>query len=163
MIAGMCICANTIGANKAYIYLRYEYRNYAKDLEGAIADVKKMNPAFEKIAFETKLGAGPYIAGEESALFESIEGKPCKPRTDRNKFPTQKGLFGMPTVINNAETFTAVPMIMLEGGKKWGSVVGESGEKGIKLYNVLGDVDKSKCIELPVGTSVNTILKESKA
>ena len=95
-------------------------------------------------------------------MFESIEGKPCRPRSDRTKFPTQQGLFGKPTVINNVETFTAVPIIMMETGKKWSqSAKGENGEFGVKIYNVVGDcLDKSKFMEYPVGVKFSTILDE---
>lgn len=84
MIAGMCICANTIGADKAVIYLRYEYRNLKEELLKAVKEVQGMNAEFAKVKFEVRLGGGPYVAGEETALFESIEGKGARPRANRN-------------------------------------------------------------------------------
>lgn len=84
----MCICAQTVGAKKAFIYLRFEYRNLVNALKESIKEVKGLNNAFADIKFDIRLGAGPYVAGEETALFESIEGKGPRPRRDRNYFPT---------------------------------------------------------------------------
>ncbi len=118
MIAGMCICASTIGAKNAVVYLRYEYRNLKEDLNKSIKEVQGMHPEFAKVKFEIRLGGGPYVAGEGSALFESIEGKGARPRPEKQR-STTNGLYNKPTVINNVETFIAVPIIMQVGGTAW--------------------------------------------
>ena len=80
------------------------------------------------------------MAGEGSALFESIEGKGARPRKDKVR-STTSGLYGKPTVINNVETFIAVPIVLNIGGKVWGDNKGANGEKGIKLYGMTGDLN----------------------
>lgn len=109
VIAGIFICAKTVGAKKAYFYLRYEYRNLASLIEKSVQDFKNLikDPEYDKIQFELRLGAGTYIAGEETAMFESIQGN--MPNPNRNRpwfiFSTESGLFKKPTVVNNVETF----------------------------------------------------------
>ena len=161
LIVGMGICARTIGSKKAFIYLRYEYRNLKKDLEETIRIWHRKNPEQTSLDFEIRLGVGPYVAGEESAQFESIEGRGPRPRRykDEFRFPTAWGLFDKPTVINNVETFSCIPYIIYEGGKKWGSV-GEAGQRGPKLFGITGDVDQPRLMEFPLGTSLHQIISE---
>lgn len=83
VLLGMCICARTIGASKAFLYLRYEYRNLKPYIVASIQHLKQLCPEYEDLPFEVRLGAGPYVAGQASAQFESIEGKAARPRTDR--------------------------------------------------------------------------------
>ena len=157
----MCICAKTIGAKKAVIYLRYEYRNIKADLNKSIKEVQALHSTLANVSFEIRIGGGPYVAGEETALFESIEGKGARPRTDRNQFATACGLYNKPTVINNVETFISIPMIMNLGGEAWAKQAGNNGEKGVKLYGMCGDIPRATIVEQPVGTTLNSLLKDA--
>lgn len=143
IFSGMGICAKTIGAKKCYMYLRYEYRNLVPSLEASIKEVQNTCPQLADLKYEIRLGGGPYVAGEENAQFESIQGFAPLPRKDRpsNVFPTVAGLFQKPTVINNVETFWAVPHILEQGRKK---IIAN----GLpKLLSVTGDVEKPVLIE----------------
>jgi NADH-quinone oxidoreductase subunit F len=111
VIEGMCIAAYAVGATKGYIYLRGEYPYIVPVLEDAINDSRNAGYLGKKFDVEIRVGAGAYICGEETALFESIEGKRGFPRI-KPPFPTTVGLFGKPTVINNVETLCNVPLIM---------------------------------------------------
>ncbi len=117
-IEGMLIAAYAIGASKGYIYLRGEYPYIVPVLENALNEARAANLLGEHVLdshfsfdIEIRLGAGAYICGEETALFESIEGKRGFPRV-KPPFPTTYGLFGKPTVINNVETLCNVPLII---------------------------------------------------
>lgn len=143
VIAGMGICAKAIGAKKCYMYLRYEYRNLLPGLLENISEVKHTCPELADLGFEVRLGGGPYVAGEENAQFESIQGAAPLPRKDRpaSVFPTVQGLFYKPTVINNVETFWSVPHIIGLGAKSFAP-------RGLtKLLSVTGDVPKPVLIE----------------
>jgi len=160
VLAGMGICANTIGAKKCYMYLRYEYRNLLPEIE---ADIKKLQsdcPELAMLNYEVRLGAGPYVAGEENAQFESIQGYAPIPRKDRPStvFPTVEGLFYKPTVINNVETFACVPHIIQQGA-------GTFQANGLpKLLSVSGDVQYPMMIEsLLNGYTLSDLIKDSKA
>ena len=113
-IEGMCIAAHAIGATKGYIYLRGEYPYILPVLENALTEAREAGYLGEAFDIEIRLGAGAYICGEETALFESIEGKRGFPRV-KPPFPTTHGLFGKPTVINNVETLCNVPLILEKG------------------------------------------------
>ena len=114
VIEGMCIAAYAIGATKGYIYIRGEYPYIVPVLENALDEARSAGYLGEDFDIEIRLGAGAYICGEETALFESIEGKRGFPRM-KPPFPTTHGLFGKPTVINNVETFCNVPLIISKG------------------------------------------------
>nr|AAU14235.1 hydrogenosomal Fe- hydrogenase [Nyctotherus ovalis] len=157
VFTGMGICAKTIGAKRCFLYLRYEYRNLVPALEQAIKDVQRTCPELADLKYEIRLGGGPYVAGEENAQFESIEGRAPLPRKDRpgNVFPTMEGLFHKPTVINNVETFFAVPHIIQQGSQDFGE------GKMPKLLSVTGDVEQPILIETHLNNySLNHLLKE---
>eukprot|EP00826_Nyctotherus_ovalis_P008699 TRINITY_DN1225_c0_g2_i2.p1 TRINITY_DN1225_c0_g2~~TRINITY_DN1225_c0_g2_i2.p1 ORF type:complete len:1200 (+),score=415.97 TRINITY_DN1225_c0_g2_i2:189-3788(+) len=160
VLTGMGICARTIGAKKCFIYLRYEYRNLVPALEQAAKDVQSACPELAHLKYEVRLGGGPYVAGEENAQFESIEGRPPLPRKDRpaNVFPTVEGLFHKPTVINNVETFYEIPHIIHKGSETFGE------GKMPKLLSVTGDVEKPVLIESNLNNyTLNNLLQEIKA
>ena len=160
VLAGMGICAKTIGAKKCYLYLRYEYRNLVSGLEQAVKEVQKTCPELADLNYEIRLGGGPYVAGEENAQFESIQGGAPLPRKDRpaSVFPTVQGLFQKPTVINNVETFWSVPHIIQQGAKSFAP-------RGLpKLLSVTGDVKKPILLESALdGYSLNDLISEIKA
>ncbi len=143
VLTGMGICAKTIGAKSCYMYLRYEYRNLVPQLQADIKAIKKTCPALADIKYEVRLGGGPYVAGEENAQFESIQGSAPIPRKDRpaSVFPTMQGLFFRPTVINNVETFWSVAHIVQCGAKSFAP-------RGLpKMLSVTGDVQVPTILE----------------
>ena len=160
VLTGMGICANAIGAHKCFIYLRYEYRNLMGALQEAIKETQAICPGLAHLQYEIRLGAGPYVAGEENAQFESIEGKAPLPRKNRpaNVYPTMQGLFYKPTVINNVETFASVPHIIHQGSEIFGP------SKLPKLLSVTGDVERPSLIETSLNNyTLNYLVDELKA
>jgi NADH-quinone oxidoreductase subunit F len=155
-IEGMCIAAHAIGAEKGYIYLRGEYPYILPGLENALAEARAAGYLGEKFEIEIRLGAGAYICGEETALFESIEGKRGYPRI-KPPFPTTNGLFNQPTVINNVETLCNVPLIIEKGAAGYRQI-GTEKSPGPKLFCVSGDVAKPGVYEVPFGTTLRELL-----
>ena len=155
-IEGMCITAYAIGASKGYIYLRGEYPYILPILENALAEAREAGYLGEAFDIEIRVGAGAYICGEETALFESIEGKRGFPRV-KPPFPTTHGLFGKPTVINNVETLCNVPLIIEQGAAGYRKV-GTEKSPGPKLFCVSGDVEKPGLYEFPFGVTLRELL-----
>ncbi|MBI2333549.1 MAG: NAD(P)H-dependent oxidoreductase subunit E, partial [Chloroflexi bacterium] len=137
-IEGMCIAAYATGANKGYIYVRGEYPYIIPVLENALKEARGAGYLGELFDIEIRVGAGAYICGEETALFESIEGKRGFPRV-KPPFPTTNGLFDKPTVINNVETLCNVPLIISKGSAEYRKI-GTEKSPGPKLFCVSGDV-----------------------
>ncbi len=163
VIEGMLIGAYAIGATEGYIYVRAEYPLAIERLKKAIKDAEEYGLLGDKIlgtdfSFNIRLanGAGAFVCGEETALIASIEGKPGRPRP-RPPFPAQKGLWGMPTNINNVETWCNIPVILSKGGE-WFSKIGASGNSGTKVFSLVGKVNKVGLVEVPLGTSIDTIV-----
>src|ERR1700742_3591075 len=147
VIEGTIIAGLAIGAKTGFIYLRGEYRYLLKIMEKAVADAYARgflgkNIFGKGVDFEivTQTGAGAYEVGEESALMESLEGKRGIPRI-KPPFPAVVGLYGGPTVINNAETLASVPHIML-GGAEWYAGLGPPKNGGTRLFCLSGNVAK---------------------
>jgi NADH-quinone oxidoreductase subunit F len=163
VIEAMTIAGFATGCEKGYIYVRGEYPLAAARLEGAIRQARGRGllglrvmgegPPFD---IEVRRGAGAYICGEETALFNSIEGYRGEPR-NKPPFPTQAGLFGRPTVINNVETLANVPGIVLEGGPAFASV-GTKGSAGTRLFCLSGCIARPGLYEVPFGTSLRGLL-----
>ncbi len=162
-LEGVAIAAYATGANAAYIYLRGEFWPVAASLDGKIADMEKagllgdglFGTAFGLRIF-THLGAGAYICGEETALLESIEGKRGQPRI-RPPFPAVYGLYGKPTVVNNVETLTNLPLIV-EKGADWYKSLGTPDSAGVKIFSLSGHVNKPGNYELPFGTTYRDLI-----
>ena len=157
VIEGMCIAAYAIGASKGYIYLRGEYPYILPVLETALSEARAARYLNEDFDIEIRLGAGAYICGEETALFESIEGKRGFPRV-KPPFPTTNGLFDKPTVINNVETLCNVPLIISKGAAGYRKI-GTEKSPGPKLFCVSGDVAKPGVYEVPFGVTLREMLK----
>lgn len=162
-IEGMLIAGYAIGANRGYIYIRAEYPYILPVLENALHEAREANLLGENILgsdfsfeIELRLGAGAYICGEETALFESIEGKRGFPRV-KPPFPTTYGLFGKPTVINNVETLCNVPLIVSRGAAEYRRI-GTEKSPGPKLLCVSGDVAKPGLYEVPFGVTLRELL-----
>ncbi len=155
LLEGMAIAAYAIGAGKAYIYLRAEYRYLLKGLENAILQAKEKG-YLDDLNIQIQEGAGAYICGEESALMNSIEGKRGESRF-KPPFPTKSGLFEKPTIINNVETLCNVPHI-IENGADWYRKLGTGESKGTKLFCVSGDVKSPGVYEMEMGCRLQELL-----
>ena len=162
-LEGVAIAAYANSANAAYVYLRGEFWTVAAILDEKIADMEKAGLLGDKLfgtdyslRIYTHLGAGAYICGEETALLESIEGKRGQPRI-RPPFPAVYGLYGKPTVVNNVETLTNVPLI-LEKGADWYKSLGTADSAGIKIFSLSGHVNKPGNYELPFGTTYRDLI-----
>jgi NADH-quinone oxidoreductase subunit F len=156
LIEGMIIAGRAVNAHQGYIYIRGEYRYVLDILDAAIEEAYARGYLGKNILgsgfdFElcTHTGAGAYECGEESALMESLEGKRGYPRI-RPPFPAVVGLYGCPTVINNVETLSSVPAIILNGGE-WYAGLGTPKNGGTRLFCVSGHVNKPGIYELPMG------------
>ena len=163
IIEGMVISAYAIGAHKGYIYIRGEYPNALKALEQAMTEAKRAgylggNILTSGFDFEVEIrrGAGAYICGEETALFESIEGKRGFPRV-KPPFPTTHGLFGKPTVVNNVETLCNVPLIIEQGAQAYRKL-GTEKSPGPKLFCISGDVIQPGLYEVPFGVTLRHLI-----
>jgi NADH-quinone oxidoreductase subunit F len=156
-IEGMCIAAYAIGATKGYIYIRGEYPYIVPVLENALHEARSAGYLGPDFDIEIRVGAGAYICGEETALFESIEGKRGFPRV-KPPFPTTHGVFGKPTVINNVETLCSVPLIISLGTAKYRKI-GTEKSPGPKLFCVSGDVEKTGVYEVPFGVTLRELLE----
>ncbi len=165
IIEGMIIAAYAIGAQEGYFYIRGEYSYANSVIHAAIEEARQVGYLGKNILdsgsdfdIELRIGAGAYICGEETALFESIEGKRGFPRV-RPPFPTTYGLFGKPTVINNVETFCNVPYIIDKGASKY-RMYGTEKSPGLKLFCVSGDVARPGLYEVPFGVTLRHVLIE---
>jgi len=163
IIEAMALAAYAVGADEGYIYIRGEYTLAQERLKLAILQAKEMGFLGKGIFgtdfnFELHVhsGAGAYICGEETALLESIEGKRGQPRA-RPPFPTTSGLFGKPTLVNNVETLANVPPIMLHGAT-WYRSFGTSSSPGTKVYTILGNVNVTGLIEVPMGITLREVI-----
>jgi len=163
VVEGMVIAAYAIGANEGYIYCRAEYPLAIKRLKKTLADAELYGLLGENIlnsgfSFKLKIkeGAGAFVCGEETALINSIEGNRGTPRP-RPPYPTTEGLWGMPTVINNVETFANVPVIIRKGAD-WYSSVGTQSSKGTKIFALSGKVNNVGLVEVPMGTTLRQIV-----
>jgi len=163
VIEGMIIGGYAIGANFGYVYIRAEYPLAIERLKKALKDAREygilgkniLNTGFD-FDIKIKKGAGAFVCGEETALINSIEGKRGMPRP-RPPYPAINGLFHMPTVINNVETFSNVPAIIANGAE-WFSSIGTEKSKGTKVFALSGKVSKTGLIEIPMGTTIREII-----
>ncbi len=155
-IEGMCIAGYAIGASKGFIYVRGEYPYIIPVLEKALDEARGAGYLGKDFDIEVRVGAGAYICGEETALFESIEGKRGFPRV-KPPFPTTHGLFSKPTVINNVETLCNVPLIISKGAAEYRKI-GTEKSPGPKLFCVSGDVATPGLYEVPFGVTLREVL-----
>jgi NADH-quinone oxidoreductase subunit F len=162
-LEGVMLCAFGVQANVAYIYLRGEFWQLAKELDKRIREIEAAGLLGEHILgtdyslhLYTHLGAGAYICGEETALLESLEGKLGQPRL-RPPFPAVSGLYGKPTVINNVETLTNLPPI-IQNGALWYKSFGTEKSPGVKIFSLSGRVNRPGNYELPLGTTFRDLI-----
>lgn len=163
LVEGMLIAGLVTGAKKGILYLRHEYEAQEHILE------KEIERCYEKgllgasvlgsgLTFDLELFISPggYICGEESALIEAIEGKRAEPR-NKPPFPVVQGVFNKPTALNNVETFTNVPQILVKG-VEWYKSQGLGGAAGLKFVGISGDVRKPGVFEIPMGLPMSEML-----
>jgi NADH-quinone oxidoreductase subunit F len=156
LLEGMIVAALAAGCERGYIYVRGEYPLAHARLARAIDEARRVGWLGAGFDVELRRGAGAYICGEETALFNSIEGKRGEPRS-KPPFPAQHGLHGKPTVVNNVETLACVPLILDEGGAAFASV-GSGQSTGPKLFCVSGRVTRPGLYEVPFGTTLRALL-----
>ena len=163
VLEGMAICAYTVGANKAFVYVRAEYPLAVKIVTKAIQQAKELGLLGKSIldtTFDLEIdvfqGSGAFVCGEESALIRSIEGYRGMPR-HRPPYPVEKGLWGHPTVINNVKTLASVPSI-LENGATWFRGIGTKNSPGTAIFSVVGNVVHAGLVEIPMGVTLRTLI-----
>jgi NADH-quinone oxidoreductase subunit F len=163
LIEGMIIAAFAVGAQKGFIYTRGEYQLSISRLEKAIAQARKYGllgkNLFESdfnFDIELRKGAGAYVCGEETALIESMEGKRGQPRL-KPPFPVQHGFRNKPTLVNNVETLSNVPAIILKGAD-WYRSIGTDSCPGTKVFTIFGNVSVPGLIEVPMGTTLRSLI-----
>jgi NADH-quinone oxidoreductase subunit F len=163
VVEGLIIAAFAVGADYGYIYVRWEYPLLVERLLKVLDEARSAGYLGSRILgtdfsfdLEVRRGAGAYVCGEETALFESIEGKRGEART-KPPFPTTRGLFGRPTVVNNVETLGKVPLIISKGAT-WYRSIGTPRSPGTKLFCVSGRVERPGLYELPLGVSLRKLI-----
>jgi NADH:ubiquinone oxidoreductase subunit F (NADH-binding)/(2Fe-2S) ferredoxin/Pyruvate/2-oxoacid:ferredoxin oxidoreductase delta subunit len=163
LLEGLSLAAYSIGASKAYVYIRAEYPLAIKRLEWAIKEAKEcgligdniLDSGF-KLEVVIKQGAGAFVCGEETALINSIEGKRGMPRP-RPPFPAVKGLFGCPTIINNVETLANLADIY-KNGPSWFNSIGTKGSPGTKVFALSGQIKNTGLAEVAMGTPIRQLV-----
>ncbi len=164
ILEGMMLAGYAIDAREGYVYIRGEYHLARERLEKAILQAHALGLLGEKIfgsdfEFEVHIhsGAGAYVCGEETALIESLEGKRGEPRI-RPPYPVTYGIWGNPTAVNNVESIANLPAIIRKG-PAWFRSIGTAKCPGTKVYTMLGDVKVTGLIEVPMGTSLRTVIE----
>jgi NADH:ubiquinone oxidoreductase subunit F (NADH-binding)/(2Fe-2S) ferredoxin/NAD-dependent dihydropyrimidine dehydrogenase PreA subunit len=163
VLEGMAICGAAIGSHEGYLYVRAEYPLAIKRLNQAIEQARNYG-LLGKDIFGTGFdfdayvypGAGAFVCGESTALMYSLEGKRGMPRAKPPR-SAEAGLWGMPTVLNNVETFANVPQILLKGAK-WFNSLGTEKSKGTKVFSLAGAVNNIGLVEVPMGISLRSII-----
>jgi bidirectional [NiFe] hydrogenase diaphorase subunit len=165
VLEGMAIAGYAVGANQAYVYVRGEYPLAIERLTTAIKQACKLGLLGTHVfgtpfdfRIDIRIGAGAFVCGEETALMSSIMGGRGTP-TPRPPYPAEKGLWGMPTLLNNVETFANVPRIIRDG-PEWFAGIGTETSKGTKVFCVTGKVRNTGLVEVPLGTPIRTIVEE---
>jgi NADH-quinone oxidoreductase subunit F len=165
LIEGMVIAGRAIASHRGYIYVRGEYRYVIDILDAAIKEAYDRGYLGKNILgsgfdfdLSTHTGAGAYECGEESALMESLEGKRGYPRI-KPPFPAVVGLYGCPTVINNAETLSTVPAVIRMGGEAY-AALGTPRNGGTRMYSISGHVNRPGIYELPLGFPLRRLIEE---
>ncbi len=165
VLEGMVIGAYAIGSEHGYVYIREEYPLAMKRLHIAIDQAREYGLLGKDILgsgfnFDVGVhrGAGAFVCGEETSLIASLEGQTPAPRI-RPPFPAQSGLWGKPTNINNVETWANIPIIINRGGE-WFSSIGTESSKGTKVFSVVGNVNNTGLVEVPMGITLREIVYE---
>jgi NADH:ubiquinone oxidoreductase subunit F (NADH-binding)/(2Fe-2S) ferredoxin/Pyruvate/2-oxoacid:ferredoxin oxidoreductase delta subunit len=165
VLEGMIIGAYAIGAREGFVYVRMEYPLAVRHVTLAIEQAREAGLLGEAIlgssfSFDLHIvqGAGAFVSGEETSLMASIEGRRAFPR-QRPPFPAQSGLWGYPTNINNVETWANIPLIIKKGAS-WFNQVGTEGSKGTKIFSLVGKINNTGLVEVPMGITLREIIYE---
>ncbi|MDJ0770088.1 MAG: NADH-ubiquinone oxidoreductase-F iron-sulfur binding region domain-containing protein [Ilumatobacter sp.] len=165
LIEGIALAAYATGADHAYIYVRAEYPRAVERLDRAIRVARRNRLLGRRIldtdfdlTVEVRIGAGAFVCGEETALLASIEGRRGTPRL-RPPYPTEHGLWGHPTMINNVETLANIAPIVGRGGE-WFASLGTEQSTGTKVFALAGDIVNTGLIEVPMGTTLREIVED---
>jgi len=163
VIEGMLLGAYAVGATDGYVYVRHEYPLAVSNLTVAIDDARQMGFLGQNILgsgfnFDIKIsrGGGAFVCGESSALIASIEGQVGEPRA-KHIHMAESGLWGKPTVLNNVETWANVPVI-IDKGAEWFRSIGTEGSPGTKIFSLVGKVNNTGLVEVPMGISLREII-----
>jgi NADH:ubiquinone oxidoreductase subunit F (NADH-binding)/(2Fe-2S) ferredoxin len=163
ILEGMLIAAYAVGAEKGFIYIRAEYPLAIQTLQKAIAQARATGLLGEnvletgfKFDLELRFGAGAFVAGEETAILASVEGRRAQPRP-RPPYPANSGLWGKPTLIQNVETLANIPVIIQNGGT-WFSKIGTAGCSGTKCFSLTGKINNPGLIEVPMGITLREVV-----
>lgn len=163
ILEGMAIAGYAVGASQGYVYVRAEYPLAIERLKTAIKQAERLgllgNRIFESnfnFRVDLRIGAGAFVCGEETALLRSIEGRRGRPRP-RPPYPSEKGLWGMPTLINNVETFANIAPIIIRGSE-WFSKIGTPKSPGTKVFALAGQIKNTGLIEVPMGIQLRKIV-----
>jgi formate dehydrogenase len=157
MVEATVLAMRLLDASEGYVYLREEYATARARLQQAIAEFRAAG-LLDGLSLELVVGAGAYIAGEETAMLESMEGRRAMPRL-KPPFPSQFGYLGQPTLIQNVETLAHIPAIVARGGEWWASL-GARDAKGTRLWSVSGAVRNPGCYEAPNGLTTRELVEE---
>lgn len=165
VLEAMAIAGYAIGASQGYIYVRAEYPIAVERLQIAIGQAREYGLLGKNIFgtgfdfdIELRLGAGAFVCGEETALMTSIEGNRGEPRP-RPPFPALKGLYDKPTILNNVETLSNIPQIIVNG-PEWFASMGTEKSKGTKVFALGGKINNTGLVEIPMGTTLREIVEE---
>ena len=165
IIEGMVVGAYAIGASRGYIYVRMEYPLAVRNITLALKQARELGLLGDSIlgsefSFDIEIfkGAGAFVSGEETSLMASIEGRRAFPR-QRPPFPAQSGLWGKPTNINNVETWANVPHIINKGAD-WFSSIGTRKSKGTKIFSLVGKINNTGLVEVPMGITLREIIED---
>ncbi len=163
ILEGMAIAGYSVGANQGFIYIRAEYPLAIERLKLAIKQAERYgllgNRIFESqfsFRIDLRIGAGAFVCGEETALLRSIQGRRGRPRP-RPPYPSEKGLWGMPTLINNVETFANIAPI-INRGSAWFAAIGTPKSAGTKVFALAGNIKNTGLIEVPMGIPLRKII-----
>ncbi len=166
IVEAMTIAAYAAGCERGWIYIRGEYPLAAARIVNAIAQCRAAGLLGDEVMghamrfdIEVRRGAGAYICGEETALFNSIEGKRGEPR-NKPPFPVEAGLFGKPTLVNNVETLANIPLILLEGAQAYAQV-GTPNSTGTRLFCLSGAIARPGLYEMPHGTTLGALIEHA--
>jgi len=157
MLEGALIAMRALHCVEGYIYLREEYATARQRLQSALIELAQ-GGHLAGLRLELIVGAGAYIAGEETAMLESMEGRRAMPRL-KPPFPTEVGHLARPTLINNVETLAHVPFILREGGATW-AALGRGDAQGTRLWSISGAVARPGCYEAPSGITLRELIEE---
>lgn len=156
VIEAMTIAAYTVKARAGYIYLNHSYRQIEQTLQTLLAWLREDQRLGGNFDIQVRRGPTRYISGEETALFHALEGRRAEP-SSRPPYPTEQGLWRKPTIINNIETLSCVPLI-IEKGSQWFAATGPEGSHGPKLFCLTGDLKNPGVIEATMDTSLRDLI-----